>query len=102
VADTQPLPLQLFSPLQELVAVAQSDVPLQELTPLQCTCATFAAASPDEAVEPPELLAVQPARIKAAAEAMAAADNFFTVLIINTLHTIVVKRYFSSMVNHAV
>lgn len=78
--DTQPLPLQLFCPLQELPAVAQSDVPLHELMPLQCTLACFILISD----ELPELLA-QPDNIKvAAAAAIAVADNFLTVLIIVT------------------
>jgi hypothetical protein len=33
----QPMPLQLFMPLQSFLAVLQSDVPLQLLTPAQCT-----------------------------------------------------------------
>ena len=78
--DTQPLPLQLFCPLQELLAVAQSDVPLHELIPLQCTLACFILISD----ELPELLA-QPDSIKvAAAAAIAVVVNFLTVLIIVT------------------
>jgi len=80
VEDTQPLPLQLFCPLHELLAVAQSDLPLHELIPLQCTLACFILISD----ELPELLA-QPDSIKvAAAAASAVADSFLTVLIIVT------------------
>lgn len=35
VIGNQPCPLQLFIPLQELLAVAHAVVPLQELTPMQ-------------------------------------------------------------------
>jgi hypothetical protein len=49
--DTQPLPLQLFMPLQLFFADLHSDVPLQEFTPVQWTVAVSAAtdtlASPD-------------------------------------------------------
>ena len=36
---TQPMPLQLFWPLQSFFAVLQSAVPLQLFTPVQCTVA---------------------------------------------------------------
>ena len=49
--DTQPVPLQLFMPLQLFFADLHSDVPLQEFTPAQCTVAASAAtdtvANPD-------------------------------------------------------
>jgi len=49
--DTQPIPLQLFMPLQLFFADLHSDVPLQEFTPEQWTVAASAAtetfASPD-------------------------------------------------------
>jgi hypothetical protein len=49
--DTQPVPLQLFMPLQLFFADLHSDVPLQEFTPVQWTVAVSAAtdtlASPD-------------------------------------------------------
>jgi len=43
--DTQPVPLQLFMPLQLFFADLHSDVPLQEFTPSQCTVAGAAAVS---------------------------------------------------------
>jgi hypothetical protein len=49
--ETQPWPLQLFMPLQLFFADLHSEVPLQELTPEQCTVAVSAATetpvSPD-------------------------------------------------------
>jgi hypothetical protein len=52
VIETQPVPLQLFMPLQLFFADLHSDVPLQEFTPVQCTVAASAAtetvANPDE------------------------------------------------------
>src|SRR4030088_3585198 len=42
-SDTQPCPLQLFMPLQLFFADLHSDVPLQELTPVQWTDAVSAA-----------------------------------------------------------
>jgi hypothetical protein len=49
--ETQPVPLQLFWPLQLFLADLHSEVPLQEFTPVQCTVALSAAtdivASPD-------------------------------------------------------
>src|SRR5258708_6185735 len=49
--ETHPWPLQLFMPLQLFFDDLHSDVPLQELTPEQCTDAVSAAtetpASPD-------------------------------------------------------
>src|SRR5271170_2829858 len=41
--DTQPVPLQLFMPLQLFFADLHSDIPLQEFTPVQCTDAASAA-----------------------------------------------------------
>jgi hypothetical protein len=49
--DVQPCPLQLFWPLQLFFADLQSEVPLQEFTPVHLTVAVSAAAdtptSPD-------------------------------------------------------
>jgi hypothetical protein len=49
--ETHPWPLQLFMPLQLFFADLHSEVPLQELTPEQCTVAVSAATetpvSPD-------------------------------------------------------
>jgi hypothetical protein len=49
--DVQPVPLQLFMPLQLFFADLHSDMPLQEFTPAQCTAASSAAtdtvANPD-------------------------------------------------------
>jgi len=49
--DVQPFPLQLFWPLQLFFADLQSEVPLQEFTPVHLTVAVSAAAdtpaSPD-------------------------------------------------------
>src|SRR3982751_620043 len=44
VSNTYPLPLQLFCPWQELVAVAHADLPLQELPPWHFTFASSACA----------------------------------------------------------
>src|SRR5689334_24416234 len=43
VISTKPLPLQEFCPLQELLALLQADLPLQELTPSHFTFASSAA-----------------------------------------------------------
>ena len=43
VISTKPLPLQEFCPLQELFALLQADLPLQELTPSHFTFASSAA-----------------------------------------------------------
>jgi hypothetical protein len=43
VIETQPMPLQLFCPLQLFLADLHSDVPLQEFTPVQCMVAASAA-----------------------------------------------------------
>ena len=62
---TQPWPLQLFWPLHWLLAVAQSDEPLQLLMPLQATAAVWGIA--DEAnrfvnrVRPWDLAGADPA-----------------------------------------
>jgi hypothetical protein len=78
--DTQPVPLQLFMPLQLFFADLHSDVPLQELTPEQCIFAASAAtetpASPDE-------------NNIAAAAAIAALDNLFICIIVTS---VVIKR----------
>jgi hypothetical protein len=50
VIDVQPVPLQLFIPLQLFFADLHSDVPLQEFTPVQCTLA--ASAATDTPVSP--------------------------------------------------
>jgi hypothetical protein len=64
--DTQPMPLQLFIPLQLFLADLHSEVPLQELTPEQCTAA--ASAATDTPVSPD-------VKNIAAAAAIAAFDN---------------------------
>ena len=84
-ALTHPLPLQLFLPLQELVAVAHSDVPLQELVPEHLTSATFVAGSVAgfsaaavlsvAALSPPPQAANNNADV---ADASAIPDNFLT------------------------
>src|ERR1700748_314805 len=43
VISTKPLPLQEVWPLQELLALLQADLPLQELTPSHFTFASSAA-----------------------------------------------------------
>src|SRR3984885_14513441 len=74
--DTQPVPWQLFMPLQLFFADLHSDVPLQELTPEQCIFAASAAtetlASPDE-------------NNIAAAAAIAALDNLFICIIVTSV-----------------
>jgi len=45
-AEIQPCPLQLFCPLQELVAVLQELLPWQEFMPPHLTLAAFAATLP--------------------------------------------------------
>ena len=79
VSGIQPLPLQLFMPLQPLVAVWQEDFPLHELIPEHSTfpilafCAFIAGLAAEE--YPVE---EQPASNSvAAAEASAMPDTFF-------------------------
>jgi hypothetical protein len=72
VFDTQPVPLQLFMPLQLFFADLHSDVPLQELTPAQCTVAASAAT---DTVAKPELNNI------AAAAASAALDTLLICMI---------------------
>jgi hypothetical protein len=69
---TQPVPLQLFMPLQLFFADLHSDVPLQEFTPTQCIVAASAAT---ETVAKPELNNI------AAAAAIAAFDNLLICIV---------------------
>jgi hypothetical protein len=78
--ETQPVPLQLFMPLQLFFADLHSDVPLQEFTPEQCI---FAASAATDTVANPELNNI------AAAAAIAAVD---TLLICMMESSIVMKR----------
>ena len=70
--DTQPVPLQLFMPLQLFLADLHSDVPLQEFTPVQCTVAVSAAT--DTPVSPD-------VNNMAAAAAIAALDTLLICMI---------------------
>src|SRR4029077_8206792 len=70
--DTQPVPLQLFIPLQLFFADLHSDVPLQEFTPEQCT---FAASAATDTVANPEVNNI------AAAAASAVLDSLLTCMI---------------------
>jgi hypothetical protein len=70
--DTQPVPLQLFMPLQLFFADLHSDVPLQELTPVQWTVAVSAAT---------DTLASPDVNNIAAAAAIAALDNLLICMI---------------------
>jgi hypothetical protein len=72
VIATQPVPLQLFMPLQLFFADLHSDVPLQEFTPEQCTLAASAAT---DTVANPELNNI------AAAAASAVLDSLLTCMI---------------------
>jgi hypothetical protein len=72
VIATQPVPLQLFMPLQLFFADLHSDVPLQEFTPEQCT---FAASAATDTVANPELNNI------AAAAASAVLDSLLTCMI---------------------
>ena len=72
VIDTQPVPLQLFMPLQLFFADLHSDVPLQEFTPAQCT---FAASAATDTVAKPDV------NNTAAAVASAALDSLLTCMI---------------------
>jgi hypothetical protein len=78
--DTQPVPLQLFMPLQLFFADLHSDVPLQELTPVQWTVALSAAT---DTVANPELNNI------AAVAASAALD---TLVICMIESSIVIER----------
>jgi hypothetical protein len=74
--DTQPVPLQLFMPLQLFFADLHSDVPLQEFTPSQCTVAGAAAVSAaNDTVGKAEVNNI------AAAPANAALDSFVICMI---------------------
>ncbi len=71
--DTQPLPLQLFMPLQLFFADLHSDVPLQEFTPV--TVASVAASAATETLASPDVNNI------AAAAAIAALDNLLICMI---------------------
>jgi hypothetical protein len=84
VMDTQPVPLQLFMPLQLFFADLHSDVPLQEFTPSQCMVAGLAAVSAaNDTVDKAEV------NNTAAAPAIAALDSFVICMIESS---IVVER----------
>jgi hypothetical protein len=70
--DTQPVPLQLFMPLQLFFADLQSDIPLQEFTPAQWS---FAASAATDTVVSPEVNNI------AAAAAIAALDSLLICMI---------------------
>jgi hypothetical protein len=70
--DTQPIPLQLFMPLQLFFADLHSDVPLQEFTPVQWTVAVSAAADTPASPDVNNI---------AAAAAIAALDNLVICMI---------------------
>jgi hypothetical protein len=72
VIETQPVPLQLFIPLQLFFADLHSDVPLQEFTPEQCILAASAAT---ETVANPAVNSI------AAAVANAALDSLLICII---------------------
>jgi hypothetical protein len=80
VNDTQPVPLQLFMPLQLFFADLHSDVPLQEFTPAQWI---FAASAATDTEVSPELNNI------AAAAAIAALDSLLICMIESS---IVVER----------
>jgi hypothetical protein len=79
-SDTQPVPLQLFMPLQLFFADLHSDVPLHEFTPVQWTVAVSAAT---------DTLASPDVNNIAAAAAIAALDNLLICMIDSS---IVVER----------
>jgi hypothetical protein len=81
--DTQPVPLQLFWPLQLFFADLHSEVPLQEFTPAQCTVAGAAASAPKDTVGTADV------NNMAAAAAIAALD---TLLICMIDSSIVIER----------
>jgi hypothetical protein len=86
VIDTQPVPLQLFMPLQLFFADLHSDVPLQEFTPVQCIVAGAAApavSAANDVVDKAEVNNI------AAAPAIAALDSFVICMIESS---IVVER----------
>jgi hypothetical protein len=70
--ETQPVPLQLFMPLQLFFADLHSEVPLQEFTPEQCT---FAASAATDTVAIPEVNSI------AAAAAIAVLDSLVICII---------------------
>jgi hypothetical protein len=70
--DIQPVPLQLFMPLQLFLADLHSDIPLQEFTPEQWT---FAASAATDTVVSPEVNNI------AAAAAIAAPDSLLICMI---------------------
>src|SRR5271170_2387043 len=78
--DVQPVPLQLFIPLQLFFADLHSEVPLQEFTPEQCT---FAASAATDTVAIPEVNSI------AAAAAIAVLDSLVICMIESS---IVIKR----------
>jgi hypothetical protein len=71
--ETQPWPLQLFMPLQLFFADLHSEVPLQELTPEQCTVAVSAAT---ETPVSPDV------KNMAAVAAIAAFDNLVICIVV--------------------
>lgn len=79
MAFIQPCPLQLFCPLQALVAVLQAELPLHELMPLHFT-ETSAVDSADGEEE-----ALQPLIITAAAAAIATLETLRSVFILYPL-----------------
>jgi hypothetical protein len=78
--DIQPVPLQLFMPLQLFFADLHSDVPLQEFTPVHCT---FAASAATDTVAIPEVNSI------AAAAAIAVLDSLVICMIESS---VVIKR----------
>jgi hypothetical protein len=80
VIETQPVPWQLFMPLQLFFADLHSDEPLQEFTPEQCILAASAAT---ETVANPAVNSI------AAAVAIAALDSLLICMIESS---IVIKR----------
>jgi hypothetical protein len=71
-SSTHPWPLQLFIPLQLFFADLHEEVPLQELTPWQCTVALSAAT---ETLANPEVNNI------AAAAAIAALDTLLICIL---------------------
>src|SRR4029453_14575182 len=80
VISTKPLPLQLFLPAQELLAVAQADLPLHEFTPSHFTFASSAARAASGAV----------LKTNAAAVASARPDHLFLLSIIDVVSSVTV------------
>jgi hypothetical protein len=72
----KPVPLQLFMPLQLFLADLQSDMPLQEFTPVQCMVAASAAT---DTVANPEVNNI------AAAAAMVALDSLLICMIVSSI-----------------